>query len=365
MEYKVYHETDYRLSQWTGGRTKELAIFPKNAAYLQRNFIWRLSTATCEQEESVFTSLPDFDRVLLVLSGNVVLAHQDERVIRLCELEQDRFDGAYRTKSFGKITDYNLMVAKGNEGFLDVLTPQEESRLVELHTESRHELRSVCFYCRDGFAAVTVNGETEMVSAGSQMVIEGSSSEALQISVMGEGHLIMAQIFYDYHPEELGPVEIPREKATFDDFLACMYLANIQFHGARFVFRKLRTQWFDEALTKSTRFLEKFYLPFLIWLAGLTVVAAIGVESLDGMTLLLLMVAWTAADILLISPLLYFLVVPKPVRKHIKDIRNLTPYERRVRERQLNENPRLERLMKKYARSGEKTEETEGGGKRV
>ena len=66
-------------------------------------------------------------------------------------------------------------------------------------------------------------------------------------------------------------------------------------------------------------------------------VAAIGVESLDGMTLLLLMIAWTAADILLISPLLYFLVVPKPVRKHIKDIRNLTPYERRVRERQLNE----------------------------
>ena len=160
-------------------------------------------------------------------------------------------------------------------------------------------------------------------------------------------------------------MEIPREKATFDDFLACMYLANIQFHGARFVFRKLRTQWFDEALTKSTRFLEKFYLPFLIWLAGLAMVAAIGVESLDGMTLLLLMVAWTAADILLISPLLYFLVVPKPVRKHIKDIRNLTPYERRVRERQLNENPRLERLMKKYARSGEKTEETEGGGKRV
>ena len=28
----------------------------------------------------------------------------------------------------------------------------------------------------------------------------------------------MAQIFYDYHPEELGPVVIPREKVSFDDF---------------------------------------------------------------------------------------------------------------------------------------------------
>ena len=113
MEYKLYRESDFRVSNWTGGKTKQLAIFPESASYLERNFLWRLSTATCEKEESLFSRLPDFDRVLMVLEGSVVLAHQDVRVARLQELEQDRFDGAYTTKSFGRITDYNLMVAKG------------------------------------------------------------------------------------------------------------------------------------------------------------------------------------------------------------------------------------------------------------
>ena len=81
MEYRIYRESDFRVSNWTGGKTRQLAIFPENASYLERNFLWRLSSATCEKEESQFTRLPDFDRVLLVLEGSVVLAHQDERLV--------------------------------------------------------------------------------------------------------------------------------------------------------------------------------------------------------------------------------------------------------------------------------------------
>ena len=348
MEYRIYRESDFRVSNWTGGKTRQLAIFPENASYLERNFLWRLSSATCEKEESQFTRLPDFDRVLLVLEGSVVLAHQDERVARLGELEQDRFDGAFSTKSFGRITDYNLMVAKGNQGFLDVVVPGQESRPVRLENYPDHEHRSVCFFCRDGFATVTVNGETVMVSADQQMVINSSNHEPLNISVMGEGHLIMAQIFYDYHPEELGPVVIPREKVSFDDFRTCVYLANVQFRGAKFIFRKLKNQWFDEELSGAIQKLERIYLPFLIWFFGLGGVAAIGVDSFSGIMWIVALLSWTAIDIFLISPLLYLIFVPKPVRKHIKDIHHLTPYEERVRERQLQENPRLDKLMKKY-----------------
>ncbi len=112
MEYKIYKEDDFRVSNWMGGKTTQLAIFPETAKYLERNFIWRLSSATCEKEESDFSKLAEFDRVLMVLQGDVVLAHQDVRVARLGELEQDSFDGGYSTKSFGKITDYNLILAK-------------------------------------------------------------------------------------------------------------------------------------------------------------------------------------------------------------------------------------------------------------
>ena len=49
---------------------------------------------------------------------------------------------------------------------------------------------------------------------------------------------------------------------------------------------------------------------------------------------------------------MYMAVVPKPVRKHIKDIDHLTPYEQRVREKQLATNERVEKIMKKYKNSG-------------
>ena len=149
MEYKLYKEENFSVSKWTGGVTKQLAIFPADGSYLERRFIWRLSTATCEQEESTFSKLPDFDRVLMVLSGSVVLAHQDVRVARLSELEQDSFDGAYRTKSFGRITDYNLMVAKGNRGTLDAVELTQDSRKLDFDEDWKYERKTAALFCRD------------------------------------------------------------------------------------------------------------------------------------------------------------------------------------------------------------------------
>ena len=100
MKYELLKEKDYNISKWTGGKTKELSIFPSTSKYLDRDFIWRLSSATVELEESDFSKLPDYDRVLMVLEGSVVLTYDDSRTVRLKELEQDSFDGAWKTKSF-------------------------------------------------------------------------------------------------------------------------------------------------------------------------------------------------------------------------------------------------------------------------
>lgn len=352
MEYKLYKEENFSISKWTGGVTKQLAIFPENGDYFERRFIWRLSTAVCENEEAVFSKLPDFDRVLMVLSGSVVLAHQDVRVAKLSEMEQDRFDGAYRTKSFGRITDYNLMIAKGNQGFLDAIALTEESQSMTLEDVENYQLKTIALFCRDGFAAVTIGEETVMINPGQQLVVNAAAQESVRISVMGEGYLVRARIFYNYEQGELGPTVIPKEKATFDDFKACIYLANIQFRGASFIFRKLKRQWFDEELTKAINKLEKIYLPFFVGILVLFIIVGLGVSRMEGYDWIWLCLAWLAADIFLISPLMYMAVVPKPVRKHIKDIDHLTPYEQRVREKQLATNERVEKIMKKYKNSG-------------
>lgn len=352
MNIKVYKSEDFTPSRWTGGTTTQLAIFPEAAEYVKRDFIWRLSTATCDLEETTFSKLPDYDRVLMVLKGDVVLAHQDVRVTRLGELEQDSFDGGFITKSFGKITDYNLMTAKGNKGYLDVIHLTAESRELEFREEDELERFDVTFYCKDGYATVTAGTETFMLMPGQQMVASFVKGEEVKLSVMGDGTLIRGQIFYNYRPEELGPTVVPKEKPSFADFKACVFLANTQFHGAKHVFKSLKTTWYDEELSKGIRRAESLYLTTVVFMAGLLAISfgglAVFTESWQWIAAI---AGWVVADLFVVSPLLYMPFVPKPVKAHIKDINNLTPYEQSVYEAELGRNERLEKIMKKYKNS--------------
>lgn len=353
MEYRLYKENDYMTSKWAGGTTTELAIFPQTSKYLDRNFIWRLSSATVEQEESTFTKLPDYDRVLMVQEGEVVLSYEGERVARLKALEQDRFDGGWKTKSFGKITDYNLMVRKGNEGYLDLIYPAETATEYSSDFDSNLPKATHALYCKEGYAVVGCNGESVMVAPGQLFVMEFGSEEKAAYTVMGEGVVIRAQIFYDDMEGQLAAEEIPAEPASFDDFKCCVYLANVQFRWAKYIVKKLKTQWFDEALTKAINKVERIYLTTFVFIIG--VAAIIGISMSSGISAGLMggiIAAWLAVDCLLISPLIYMAVVPKPVRRHIKDINNLTPYEQKVRAEQLGENVIADSVLKKYKNTG-------------
>lgn len=347
MKYQLLTEKDYRSSEWTGGKTRELAIFPEDGNYLERRFIWRLSSATCESEESEFSRLPDFDRVLMVLEGQVVLAHEGVRMAKLGEYEQDSFDGAYKTKSFGKITDYNLMVAKGGRGFLEAVTAKAESETLTLEDFEEYKDKTMGLFVAEGFAAVTVGGETLMAACGSQLVINAEAGENVEISIMGEGKCVISRIYYSYAREEFGPVEIPAEKAGFDDFKKCLYLANTNFRGAGFIFRRKKKEWLDEALKKAIRKIDGFYLTYIVYVIGAIAVLTVTKDASAG-NIAIWLAIWTLIDSILVSPLMYMVVVPKPVAKHIKDIDKLTLYEQKVYDAELNTNERVEKLMKKY-----------------
>ena len=77
MEIKKIGRDACRVSSWAGGTTTELSIAPENGNYQSRDFLWRLSSATVELEESTFTSLPDFDRIILTLEGEMDICHDD------------------------------------------------------------------------------------------------------------------------------------------------------------------------------------------------------------------------------------------------------------------------------------------------
>ena len=355
MKYQLHKKEDFSVSRWTGGETREIAIWPSSAKYLDRNFIWRLSSATIEQDESDFSRLEDYDRVLMVLEGEVVLSHEGQRVARLKTLEQDRFDGAYKTHSFGKITDYNLMVRKGSEGYLDLLTPGELAVTCTATYETEKPLATHALYCHEGYVVVGCGGQTVMVQAGQQLVMDFAlyEGETPEYTIMGEGTTVRAQIYYDAMKGELAAEEIPTERVSFDDFKACVYLANVQFKLAEYMVPSLRNYWFDEALSAKIKFVEKIYLTFLVFMAGLLGICSLVISA--GMSNAAVFGAiglWILADCLLVSPLIYLIFMPKPVRKHMKNVNNLTPYEQKVYEAELAANPQLEKILKKYKNSG-------------
>ena len=144
----------------------------------------------------------------------------------------------------------------------------------------------------------------------------------------------------------------------FDDFRACVYLANTQFRGAKYVFPSLRSVWYDERLREAVCRLEKFYATSLAFLlvTGTICFLCMGAGVSDGVIVLAL-VGWILADCLLVSPLIYYIAVPKPVKAHIKDVDKLTSYEKETYEEEQGRNERLEKLMKKYKNTGRKFEE--------
>lgn len=122
MDWKLLTKADYVTTSWSGGTTTQLAIAPEGAVYAGRDFLWRLSSATVELDHSDFTPLPDYDRFLSVLEGEIQLKIDAREPFPLAPGEVVAFDGGAPVESWGKCVDFNLMVRKGRaRGTVDVL----------------------------------------------------------------------------------------------------------------------------------------------------------------------------------------------------------------------------------------------------
>ena len=389
MRYELRKEEDFSVSKWMGGKTKELAIFPPDAKYIDRDFIWRLSSATVELEESDFSKLPDYDRVLMVMEGSAVLTYDGKRSIRLKELEQDSFDGAAKTKSYGKITDFNVMVRKGGDGILDVIRPDSDARVLgdTLHTERKCTTHAL--YVKEGYLVVNYNGHMMMAKEGQLLVME-FFDEIPVYAVMGEGVVIRAQMGYDYEipedqkavaesesapeaveeerqpkateePKPVPPVierkeepEEPVDKGSFfDNFKWAFFIANTQFRGAQHIVKKLKSICYDDKLYETIKTLEKFFVTFAVFIIGAffcLMPYSKGMVSDAGA--IGLIAIWIIVDILLVSPLIYYFVLPKPIASHVLDLDKMTEEEIRIMEERNSRNERIEKLMKKYKNTG-------------
>ena len=179
---------DYTTSRWSGGTTTELLIRPRGALYAQRDFLCRLSSATVDLDESTFTALPDYDRLIATLEGTITLVHDGGDPLTLAPYEVHAFDGGSETLSRGRCRDFNLMLRKGKaEGSLKALTVAGSAAL-SLDRDAELAL----LYCGEGTCEVVVGAAVHLLQTGESLLLEDAPGQT--IALQGDARLMLAQV---------------------------------------------------------------------------------------------------------------------------------------------------------------------------
>jgi len=117
-EISIITTKSFMTTEWSGGTTTQLYIYPSDSEYVKRDFLFRISTAQIKAFESQFTHLPGIKRKLLILDGEITIEHKDQYTKTLRIFDQDEFPGEWTTKSCGYGIDFNLMLRENLDGQL-------------------------------------------------------------------------------------------------------------------------------------------------------------------------------------------------------------------------------------------------------
>lgn len=186
-----FSKQDYAVSQWSGGATTQIAIYPPDAVYADRDFLWRLSSATVELEESDFTPLEDYQRWITVLEGSMTPTHDGGCPIELTAGKVHEFDGGSRTRSVGRCTDFNLMLRKGKcRGALRALSLSAGT----VQNIPCSDADTLLVFCHHGGGAVSAEGRSLAVGPFECVLTETASAGSITLTAEQDALFILAEI---------------------------------------------------------------------------------------------------------------------------------------------------------------------------
>lgn len=118
---KLIKHNQQITTNWSGGTTTELFVYPEESIYAARDFLFRISTATVLTETSTFTDLTGFNRILMLLNGNLTVTHNQTQTHQLTPFAPHFFDGAWQTHAQGIVTDFNVIFKPEVNAIIEVL----------------------------------------------------------------------------------------------------------------------------------------------------------------------------------------------------------------------------------------------------
>ena len=211
MSWKKYGETDYITTRWSGGTTTQLAIAPEGAVYADRDFLWRLSSAGVDDDYSKFTALPDYERLISVLKGDLEMKIADGPREALPCFTVRAFDGGVPVESWGQCRDFNLMLRKGKCAGAVQSVRIPAGGCIEITLAVPSGCHGNCFtaavYCAEGNVTVSgvsacgtdaasLSGNSVSAKAGELLLDDACKTAPLRLESAEGAVLMVASVFY-------------------------------------------------------------------------------------------------------------------------------------------------------------------------
>jgi uncharacterized protein len=193
MEYSIIGSANFHAQNWSGGTSTELFISPATANYLQRNFRFRLSSATVAVDRSEFTPLSGVSRKLMVLDGETKLFHKGHHTKQLRKFDVDEFEGEWETSSFGKCTDFNLMCTEKTKGELRALVVAKDK---DFNYNAPETCDWVFVYLYTGELSLYFNKVENKMRKGDLLVVSKLGKAEIKIHACENSELIFSELTY-------------------------------------------------------------------------------------------------------------------------------------------------------------------------
>ncbi|MCL2519762.1 MAG: HutD family protein [Spirochaetaceae bacterium] len=186
QKISLISKEEFSTSNWGGGCTTQLFLYPAEASYAKRNFQLRLSTATVNQSPSTFTSLPGYRRILMPLNAPLKLAFTGQGEAELNPFEVAKFAGEWLTVSYGRCTDIGLMLADGWDGKMQAVSKSGQYQFTAGFT---------ALYALNDEVKAFVLGQKYILEQGDLLLLEIDSLDNFKLIMPKENSVILVQMF--------------------------------------------------------------------------------------------------------------------------------------------------------------------------
>lgn len=176
MKERIISQDEFKTTTWEGGETTELFIWPEGSRFADRDFLFRISSATFSGTQSDFSDFSGYQRYILPLLGELKLSHTGlyERALRSYEVEY--FDGAWKTHSENSLDcrDFNFIYRSGRKALLQVVDAGSKY-------QSMGE-RILTAGSQESFGLIVTGGEEQRIPGGSLYLLETEREVSLTIT---------------------------------------------------------------------------------------------------------------------------------------------------------------------------------------